>query len=74
MTYTLSIHLIGGQTMTLHVTGYEITPPQIDEHGHVVSSMAIAWTPVDETARQPTYIAYGQVSAVEVEQHGSAEE
>lgn len=71
--YTLLLHLIGGQSVTLPCESYEIMPPSVeqDDEGNLVEMpLRLDYTPVEGWDRTLGFLDFRGVVAIEVERSG----
>lgn len=64
--FTLSLHLIGGQTVTLPCESFEIVPAGVDADGNE-TPMRLDYTPVEGWNRTVGFLDFRAVTAIEVE-------
>ncbi len=71
--FVLTIWLVGIPTpITLACESFEITEPDVDEHGHA-TPLRLDYEPVEGWQRTLGYLSFNAVAAIEVERRDAGE-
>lgn len=64
--FTLYLHLMGGQTITLPCESFEIVPPGMTDDG-IPTPPRLDYTPAEGWHRTVGYLEFRTIAAIEVE-------